>query len=109
MLKKARLKKLSTIAFCLATIVAGAGCGGGTIVSPVSGSSGALSYSQQATEGVKALQLWYSQSSGLYTAPTGWWNAANAITVVVNYERVTGGTAYYSVLSNTLESTEIFI
>jgi predicted alpha-1,6-mannanase (GH76 family) len=103
---KARLKKLPIIAFCLATIVEGAGCSGGTIVSPVLGSSGPLSYSQQATEGVKALQLWYSQSSGLYAAPTGWWNAANAITVLSNYERVTGGKTYYSVLSNTFTAAQ---
>ena len=58
-------------------------------------------YSQQAALGVQKLQLWYSQSSGLYAAPSGWWNAANAMTVLANYSRATGGTQDQSVIANT--------
>jgi predicted alpha-1,6-mannanase (GH76 family) len=106
MLNGIHFRNLSVVAFCFATSIAGAGCGGGVISPPGTGSSGPLSYSQQATEGVKSLQAWYSQSSGLYASPTGWWNAANAMTVLANYERVTGGTSYESVLSNTFTAAQ---
>jgi len=54
--------------------------------------------------GVRTLQLWYSQSSGLYAAPSGWWNAANAITVLANYSKATSGTQYLSVIANTFSN-----
>jgi len=58
-------------------------------------------YAQEAAEGVATLQQWYVQSSGLYQSPTGWWNAANAVTLLVNYSRVTGTTQYLSAVANT--------
>ena len=58
-------------------------------------------YAQEAAEGVNTLQQWYVPSSGLYESPTGWWNAANAITMLTNYSRVTGSTQYESVIANT--------
>ena len=70
-----------------------------------SGPSGPPSYSQQATAGVRTLQQqWYSQESGLYASPSGWWNAANAITVLANYSRATGTTQYLSAISNTFKN-----
>src|ERR1035438_6761730 len=57
-----------------------------------------LTYSQEATYGIQTLQQWYSQSSGLYSAPSGWWNSANAITVLVNYSRVANSTQYVSAI-----------
>ncbi len=73
---------------------------------PSSSSDGAStpSYSQQATYGVDALQQWYSQSTGLYAAPAGWWNAANAMTVLANYSRVTGSTQYLPAIANTFSN-----
>jgi predicted alpha-1,6-mannanase (GH76 family) len=62
------------------------------------------SYSQQATFGVETLQQWYSQSSGLYAAPSGWWNAANAITVLANYSKATGSTQYLPAIANTFNN-----
>jgi predicted alpha-1,6-mannanase (GH76 family) len=67
-------------------------------------SSGLSSYSQQATAGVRTLQQWYSQDSGLYASPSGWWNAANAITVLANYSRATGSKRYLSAISNTFKN-----
>ena len=64
----------------------------------------APSYSQQAAYGVQALQGWYSQSSGLYASPSGWWNAANAITVLANYSRVTNSTQYLPAIANTFNN-----
>ena len=46
------------------------------------------------------LQTWYDPSTGLYKT-TGWWNSANAITVLVDYARVSKSTEYDSVLANT--------
>lgn len=84
--------------------MASAGCGGGSILPPANPGSPATttqSYSQQAASGIQTLQQWYLPASGLYAAPTGWWNTANSITVLANYERVTSSTAYNSVLANT--------
>jgi predicted alpha-1,6-mannanase (GH76 family) len=57
-------------------------------------------YLQHAEDAVKTLQTWYDPSTGLYKT-TGWWNSANAITVLVDYERVSKTTEYNSVLANT--------
>ncbi len=65
------------------------------------------SYSQQATYGVQTLQQWYVQSSGLYAAPAGWWNAANAMTVLANYSRVTASTQYLPAIANTFTQAQI--
>ncbi|MDE3148363.1 MAG: glycoside hydrolase family 76 protein [Acidobacteriota bacterium] len=58
-----------------------------------------------AADDVQTLQGWYSQSSGLYA--TGWWHSANAITALANYERVSGDSAYLSVLSNTFTAAQV--
>lgn len=62
-------------------------------------------YIQQATDGIQTLQNWYVQSTGLYQT-TGWWNSANAITVLANYSRVDGTTQYQSVFSNTFTAAQ---
>ena len=48
------------------------------------------------------LQSWYQPSTGLY-ATTGYWNAANAITVLANYSRLDGTQVYFPVFANTLQ------
>jgi predicted alpha-1,6-mannanase (GH76 family) len=58
------------------------------------------SYLEQATDGIHTLQSWYAQSTGLYQT-TGWWNSANAITVLANYARVSHSKNYESVFANT--------
>jgi predicted alpha-1,6-mannanase (GH76 family) len=63
-------------------------------------------YSQQAGAAIVTLQQWYSRSSGLYASPTGWWNAANAITVLGDYEQVTGSGAYDSDIANTFTAAQ---
>jgi predicted alpha-1,6-mannanase (GH76 family) len=73
-------------------------------VSVNSDSSGPPSYSQEATAGVRTLQQWYSQDSGLYASPSGWWNAANAITVLANYSRATGSNQYLPAIFNTFKN-----
>ena len=78
------------------------GCTGGFATAgatiPVPSSS---SYPQQAAAGMQTLQQWYSSVSGIYASPSGWWNSANAITVVANYTAATNSTQYLSVLAQT--------
>jgi predicted alpha-1,6-mannanase (GH76 family) len=57
-------------------------------------------YLQESGDAVRTLQTWYDPSTGLYKT-TGWWNSANAITVLVDYARVSKSTEYDSVLANT--------
>lgn len=59
------------------------------------------SYEERATLGITTLQTWYDLDSGLYKT-TGWWNSANAITVLANYARVAQTRKYDYVFSNTL-------
>lgn len=58
--------------------------------------------------GVKALQQWYNPATGLYNT-TGWWNSANAITVVTDYMRASGSKKYTGVLSNAYKQAQIEI
>lgn len=104
-----RLRSLVMIAPCLFAVALLAGCGGNsisTIQGTGSGGSPALGYAQEAGAGIKTLQQWYVQSSGLYAAPAGWWNAANSITVLADYEQATGSTAYNSVIANTFTAAQ---
>jgi predicted alpha-1,6-mannanase (GH76 family) len=63
------------------------------------------SYLQNATEAVQTLQTWYTPSTGLYQT-TGWWNSANAITVLVNYARVSNSAQYNPVFANTFSAAQ---
>ncbi len=92
---------------CGLCIVGATACGGSSASSSASTPSSAPpSYSQQATYGVQTLQQWYVQSSGLYAAPSGWWNAANAMTVLANYSRVTASTQYLPAIANTFTQAQ---
>jgi predicted alpha-1,6-mannanase (GH76 family) len=62
-------------------------------------------YTQDASSGVTKLQSWYSSSTGEYASPSGWWNNANSITVLANYEKVANDNSYYSTLANTFNVT----
>lgn len=61
----------------------------------------AANYQQQASLAAQALQTWYDSSTGQYAQPAGWWNTANAITALVDYERVAHDTTYLPVIANT--------
>lgn len=60
---------------------------------------------QQTTDGINTLQSWYTQSTGLYQT-TGWWNSANAITVLANYSRISHSKSYESVFANTFQQAQ---
>jgi predicted alpha-1,6-mannanase (GH76 family) len=70
------------------------------------GSSDSADYAQNARLAVAVLQRWYSQRSGLYSSPAGWWNAANSITVLANFARITGDSTYNPVFSETFASAQ---
>ncbi|MBN9615625.1 MAG: glycoside hydrolase family 76 protein [Acidobacteriales bacterium] len=64
--------------------------------------SPSLNHAQAA---VDALQQWYTPANGLYWT-TNWWNAANAITALANYSRVSKSTKYLPVFANTLHAAQ---
>ncbi len=57
---------------------------------------------QQAAFGIGTLQSWYEENTGLYRT-AGWWNSANAITVLADYSRLVKSKAYYPVFANSLQ------
>ena len=81
---RAAIAALCFVVFC--------GCGSTVIAAP-------------AASPIQALMGWYSQSTGLYTS-TGWWNSANATTVVVNYSRVYNTSEYLPEISNTFTAAQ---
>ncbi len=62
-------------------------------------------YGQEAAAGIQTLQSWYTPNTGLYQT-TGWWNTANAITVLANYSRVSHHQSYHSVFANTFRRAQ---
>jgi predicted alpha-1,6-mannanase (GH76 family) len=96
------------VTFCIFSILVSTGCGGAIIpvAHPGSGVTASQSYTQQAASAIQTLQQWYVSSSGLYASPSGWWNSGNSITVLANYERVSGDTSYYSVIANTFTAAQ---
>lgn len=58
--------------------------------------------------GIDALQRWYVPQTGLYQT-TGWWNAANAITMLVDAMRAGGSHANEAVVANTFAKAQITV
>ncbi len=99
------LRRLASIAFACALCLAPAACGSGTLIAadvPVNGST----YLQQAALAAQSLQAWYNSGTGLYASPSGWWNAANAITALVDFERVAKDPTYLSTIANTFAKAQ---
>lgn len=65
----------------------------------------AESYLHRSAAAIESLQGWYMPSTGLYQS-TGWWNSANAMTVLVDYTRVSKSKQYASVFSNTFAAAQ---
>lgn len=61
--------------------------------------SGAVS-AQQVRLAMQRLQAWYNPETGLWNS-TGWWNSANALTALIDYERVSGDRQYLPVIAQT--------
>ena len=98
-------RRIRIVIFAVCVLV---GCSGAATGSNGGGTSSPaqnVTQLQRATSGVQALQAWYSPSTGLY-ATTGWWNSANATTVLVDYARVSNSTAYNSVFASTFSAAQ---
>jgi predicted alpha-1,6-mannanase (GH76 family) len=52
--------------------------------------------------GLKELQTWYNPQTGLWRT-TNWWNAANAVTVLVRYSRLSRSSEFRHAISNTFK------
>ena len=92
---------VQAVRFVLATVIGAAGfaplaCGGGTAPTLPGSSS-----TSPAAQAANRLQSWYQVSTGLYAAPTNWWNAANAMTALVDYQRITGDNSFQAAVANT--------
>jgi len=105
MLRTKSFRTVASVALACALCLAPAACGSGTVAAasmPVNASS----YLQKATLAVQSLQTWYDSGTGQYASPAGWWHTANAITTLVNYERVANDTGYVSVIENTFSKAQ---
>jgi predicted alpha-1,6-mannanase (GH76 family) len=60
-------------------------------------------YSACAAAGAAALQRWYGRWTGQWRT-TGWWNAANALTAVIDYTQRTGEQTYSWVIYRTFRA-----
>lgn len=60
------------------------------------------------TAAINELQEWYNTETGLWET-TSWWNAANALTGIIRYTKVSGDNSYISVIENTFAKTKEFI
>src|SRR5487761_193660 len=91
------LKLLLLLLFLFAQI----GCGVSAAPPHTRGSSSiSLTDLQAATLGVTALQQnWYLQDSGRWST-AGWWNDANAVTVLGLYAKSSGSSVYLPVIAN---------
>jgi predicted alpha-1,6-mannanase (GH76 family) len=58
-----------------------------------------------ASAGAGALQRWYDPSTGQWTS-TGWWNAANALTAVIGYSKLTGDSSHDGCLATTFAAAQ---
>lgn len=58
-----------------------------------------------AKRAIGQLQSWYDPETGLYRT-TGWWNSANAATVLTNYSRTAATQQFFPVLANTFKAAQ---
>jgi len=56
---------------------------------------------------LNTLQNWYDEETGLYKT-TSWWNAANVITAIIDFSKITGSKDYLWVIDNTFEKCKEF-
>jgi predicted alpha-1,6-mannanase (GH76 family) len=92
---------------CILAFLISTGCA--SAASPSSRGTTAASgqrYAQQTAAGIQTLQQWYVKATGQYASPAGWWHTANAITVLADYEQLTGSMAYNGVLANTFVAAQ---
>jgi len=62
----------------------------------------AAEFLEDSASGFKTLQSWYAEETGLWKT-TGWWNGANALTVMVAYGKLSNRSDLLAVIANTFE------
>jgi predicted alpha-1,6-mannanase (GH76 family) len=62
-------------------------------------------YRACAAAAISALQRWYDPSTGQWRS-TGWWNAANALTAVIGYTKLTGDDSHAAVIGTTFTAAQ---
>ena len=73
-------------------------------------SAGAPGFSRdefRARRAAEVLQQWYNPGDGLWKT-TSWWNAANALTALIEYSKRTGSEEYWPVIANTFDRCKEF-
>jgi predicted alpha-1,6-mannanase (GH76 family)/exonuclease III len=61
----------------------------------------------RAGRAAEVLQQWYNPGDGLWKT-TSWWNAANALTALIEYSKRTGSEEYWPVIANTFDRCKEF-
>jgi predicted alpha-1,6-mannanase (GH76 family) len=62
-------------------------------------------YRGYAAAALRALQQWYNPATGLWES-TGWWNAANALSAVIQYTQRTGDQTYRGIIETTFTAAQ---
>src|ERR1017187_6005913 len=62
----------------------------------------AAEFVAESAAGLKTLQTWYAEDTGLWKT-TNWWNAANAITVIDAYSKLSDTPDFRPVFANIFE------
>jgi len=62
----------------------------------------AAEYLAESAAGLKTLQTWYAEDTGLWKT-TNWWNAANALTMLTDYAKLSDTPDFRAVMANTFE------
>ncbi len=62
----------------------------------------AAEFLAESAAGLKTLQSWYTEDTGLWKT-TNWWNAANAVTVLDSYSKLSDTPDFRPVFANTFE------
>jgi len=69
--------------------------------------SAQTTYKQEASLGIARLQQDYNASTGLYMPFTGWWNSANAISMLDDYSLAAHTKQYIPIFANTLAKAQL--
>jgi len=64
-------------------------------------------YRHYADKTLETLQKWYQEDTGQWKT-TNWWNAANALTAIIDYSRITGTNRYLEIIENTFVKCKEF-
>src|SRR5690349_14058891 len=62
----------------------------------------AAEYLANSEAGIKTLQTWYDEETGRWKT-TGWWNAANGLTMLVDYAKLSPTPDLRKVIANTFD------